>query len=765
MKFNAENSGGKIANVIIVPMIGVVVFAVACVFALMIWSSRVSDESAANSQRKLLTGAIQLKLDQMARQQASSAVWDLAFFKTASSVVDTEWLRQNIGEWLNKSYGFERSLILNRDREQSLAYSAELSSNWVTPSVLSQLRSAISKTRARYISSFVRTPSGLYQYAPSKTGREQGETPAETGLLRIGNGVYFFTASAITQELHSITAVRTPPAVLISFDRLDPKELSHLAAMSDLSGLQLSQTDDNTLAMATIALKAPNSEFLSYLKWEANRPGTEMLGRVTPVLLLLALAILALTVGVIDFTRQSTRKLAESRSQAVYSSRHDALSGLPNREQFSQLLSNALKSSPTESSNLAVVYIDMDRFKDINDTLGHAAGDEAIRSVARRLQSVVPSSGAIARISGDEFAMLLQDCPNQEWIEHILTRIQDQLVRPVRLESTEHFVSLSMGASIAPRDGVDPGELLRKADIALYDAKANGRGRWSFFDSSMQEQVLAKDKLSRELRKAIDRDELSLAYQPQTDSSGKTIVAVEALARWNHPELGPISPVTFIPLAEETGLINDLGLWVLNQACYNAYRWPDLVVSVNVSPTQFKHPRFVETILETLDHHKLPPSRLEIEVTESVFAGQDKPILNALKRLKDLGVKVALDDFGSGYSSLSFLRKFPFDTLKVDRNFLSAMDDDEGAKAILATIINLGQALGMTVVAEGVETAEQIAFLTSLGCHRMQGFYIARPLDACKLEEFLADVSYSAGMPDPATSQRSSRPVLKVAKA
>lgn len=745
MKLNAESSGGKIANVIIVPMIGVVVFAVACVFALMIWSSRVSDDSAANSQRKLLTGAIQLKLDQMSRQQAGSAIWDLAFFKTASSVVDTEWLERNIGAWLYQSYGFERTLILNRDGEQSFVYSADGAQNWVTAEMMTQLRAPLAKTRARYIGSFKRTPSGLFQFTP-KTNRQENETLTETGLLRIGGAIYFFSTAAITQELHSITAARTAPAVLVSFNKLDQRNLSLLAAMSDLSSLQITQVDDQTRAMATIPLKAPNGALLGYLKWQANRPGTEMLGRVTPVLLLLALAILALTVGVIDFTRQATRKLSESRSQAVYSARHDALSGLPNREQFGHLLREALKSRPAEGRNLAVIYIDMDRFKDINDTLGHAAGDEAIRAVARRLQSVVPSSGVVARISGDEFAMMLRDCPGQEWVEHILTRVQDQLIQPVRLDSIEHFVSLSMGAALAPRDGLDPGELLRKADIALYDAKENGRGRWSFFDTSMQEQVLAKDKLSRELRRAIEKNELSLAYQPQSDATGKNIVAVEALARWMHPDLGAISPATFIPLAEETGLINDLGLWVLNHACANAHRWPDLVVSVNVSPTQFKHPRFVETILETLAHHKLPPHRLEIEVTESVFAGHDRPILTALKRLKDLGVKVALDDFGSGYSSLSFLRRFPFDTLKIDRDFLSAVDDDDDARAILATMIHLGQALGMTVVAEGVETADQITFLTELGCHRMQGFFIARPMSGTQLEEFLADLTYSAGM-------------------
>ena len=387
----------------------------------------------------------------------------------------------------------------------------------------------------------------------------------------------------------------------------------------------------------------------------------------------------------------------------------------------------------------AVLYFDLDRFKDINDTLGHAAGDHVICAIAERLQRILPENAIVARISGDEFALLLPDCPNETQAERFMRRLQDMMVQPVSFGPDEIHVTVSMGAALAPRDGLAAEDLLRKADIALYDAKSNGRNRWSFFEPSMQEHVRTKDEIARELRKAIDEDLLDVAYQPQCDSRSGRIVAIEALARWNRRNTGPVPPSSFIPVAEETGLINDLGLWILRRACQDAHCWPDLVVSVNVSPTQFKHPGFVEKVSATLEEFAFDPGRLEIEVTETVFAGRDKKALQSLRRLKDLGIKVALDDFGSGYSSLSYLRHFPFDTLKIDRDFISAMTDSPEARAIVRTIIRLGQALGMTIVAEGIEEKQQAEYLAANGCHRLQGYFLSHPLPAKDLDEFLAD--------------------------
>ncbi|MTI45126.1 periplasmic sensor diguanylate cyclase/phosphodiesterase [Roseibium hamelinense] len=747
MQLSGRSSGGNLANAIVIPMIVVVGVAVACVFGLMIWSSSVSDRAAAEGERQLLQGALELELDQMSKQQISRVVSDQAYFKASSSLVDHAWLRQNITRRLDEQHGMSRALLIGRDLQPAFSYDRALERDWITSEAVSDLAPSLENIRVRYYAAFKETPSGLFLFAPDETGH--GRTFSESGLIAMENGVYLFAASAIVQEVAAVSAMRKQPVILVSFKPLATRSLAEIASISGLKGLKFVRTEEELIAQDSLTglkLYDPRGTPIGYLAWTPSKPGSQMLHRLTPVLLLLALALIGLTLGVIDYTRQTARRITRSQEQAVYTAKHDALSGLPNREHFSQLLKAALKQPQTEKDSTAVIYIDLDHFKDINDTLGHAAGDEIIRAVASRLQGVMPPDSYVARISGDEFAMLLAHCDGQEWIEHILTRIQDQLVHPVRVHQSESYVSLSIGAAVAPRDGTEPGELLRKADIALYDAKENGRGRWSFFDPRMQEVVQTKDKMSRDLRQAIDKDELEVAYQPQYDPVENKIVAIETLARWTKPGVGAISPAVFIPIAEETGLINDLGIWILRRACRDAHRWPDLVVSVNVSPTQFRHPRFVEKLIATLEDFDLPPQRLEIEVTENVFAGRDDIILRSLQRIKDLGVKVALDDFGSGYSSLSYLRRFPFDTLKIDRDFILGMDQGNEARAILKSIIQLGNALGMTIVAEGVGTAEQITFLKDNACHRIQGFYISRPLNEEALIEFLADFDLEAHM-------------------
>lgn len=735
----SERTGGRIANVIIIPMIAVVVLAIACVFGMMIWSSHSADHSAEMSQRKLLNGAIKLTLDQMARQQMGTAVWDDAYAKTTPGGVNEnlDWLHRNVGDWLENTYGFSKNLIIDRDGQPIFTYDKHGKTNWVTEDLLHQLSQSMAHVRAQYIMSFEKTPSGLFHFDRSSLSED---TPlSEGGLVRMHDRIYFFSATAISKELHTIFADRHPPALLISFQQINEKVLDKIGGISGLRNLRLTETPEAHANLSTVELNSPLGKTLCYLQWQVNRPGTEMLTKVSPLLIILALAIAGLMIGVMDFTRQTTKKLASSRAEAIHTAKHDSLSGLPNRAQFNDMLSQALEKLQEPICNIAVIYIDLDRFKEINDTLGHAAGDKVIQAVADRLQAVTPENGVIARISGDEFAMLLRDCPKQRDVEYVLTKIHDQMASPVKIGTQELFLGLSMGVALSSRDGEEPGELIRKADIALYDAKGNGRGRWSFFDPSMQEQLLAKDKMSRELRRAIDENRLHVAYQPQSDPATQRIVAVETLARWIHPDFGMISPSSFIPLAEETGLINDLGMWVLRQACRDAHRWPDLIVSVNISPTQFKHPQFVEKILQTLKEYELPPERLELEVTENVFAGQHETILTSLKQLKDLGVKVALDDFGSGYSSLSYLRKFPFDTLKIDQDFISNINQDKEAQAILTTIIDLGTALGMMTVAEGVEEREQLDFLARNGCGRIQGYYISHPLKVDDLDEFIED--------------------------
>lgn len=734
---STKNSGSRIANAIIVPMVVVVVISLIGIFGLLHWSARVSDEAAEQSQYQLVAGAVRLTQNYIAKQQNGVVIWDEAYTRINQPDPSQSWIYDNVLHWLYQTNGFSRSILVDRAFQVGSVYAQNHSTKWLNDKLLKDLKPAIAKVRARYISSFKRTPSGLFTYTQRFVGARR--SIAETGVVALEGQPYLFSAAAIMPQVQSVTPKRTPPSVLVSMVPANGEKLREISEMSGLDSFVLAPDQTSQAGAGRFPLKTPLGETVGVIAWQTSQPGTQLMRRINPLLVLAAMMIAAVVIAVTIFTRQMTRRLARSEARAVHTARHDALSGLPNRARFHTLLTDTLAESADKGTNTAVVYIDLDHFKDINDTLGHSAGDKVIVAVAQRLRRVIPETGIVARISGDEFAMVIKDCEDDVWLDYILDQVQDEIGRPVMIERRELFASLSMGAAIAPRDGNDPDELLRKADIALYDAKANGRGRRSFFEQNMEHHVQSRDKMSRDLRLALKNDELDLAFQPQTDTSARRIVSVEALARWTNADGVVIPPSQFIPVAEETGLINELGLWVLNKACARAHEWPGIVVSVNVSPNQFKHPRFVEKVMAILAANNLPPQRLEIEVTETVFAGRNDVVLRALRRLKNLGVKVALDDFGSGYSSLSYLRRFPFDTLKIDRDFVSDMNGNAEAEAILVSIIQLGKALGMTIVAEGIETIEQIRFLQEHDCHRMQGYFISRPLDAAALKRFLED--------------------------
>jgi len=737
MQHIKNNSGGKIANAIIIPMVVVVLAAVAGIFGLMHWSARLSDESAKQSQQTLIAGALQLTLNYMAKQQTGVVIWDKAYRVVNQPKPDRSWIFNNMMHWMYQAHGFSKSALIDRDFQVAYAYSFNHKDDWMTPALFDELQPAVAKVRARYISSFRRTPSGLHSYVPKNS--DARHSISQTGTVSVDGEPHLFTAAAVMPQIQSISHERNPPAVLVSLTPLRGEKLKDILEMTGLDTFVLTSRQDSGDSVGLFKMRSPRGREVGVIAWQATQPGSQMLERIIRYLAIAALMIAAVVIAVIVFTRQMTRRLASSEAKAVHAARHDPLSGLPNRARFHALLNDILEEASASDTKTAVVYIDLDHFKDINDTLGHSAGDKVITAIAQRLRRVIPKTGIVARISGDEFAMALKDCVDDEWLEHILDQVQDEISRPIMIGSRELHASLSMGAAISPKDGDDPDELLRKADIALYDAKANGRNRRSFFEPSMELHVQSKDRLSRELRWAMKNDQLDLAFQPQSDVGVKRIVSVEALARWTKEDGTVVSPAQFIPVAEETGLINDLGIWVLNKACAKAHEWPGVIVAVNVSPNQFKHPRFVEKVMAILAANNLPPQRLEIEVTESVFAGRNDSVLKALRRLKNLGVKVALDDFGSGYSSLSYLRRFPFDTLKIDRDFVSDMNGNPEAEAILVSIIQLGKALGMTIVAEGIETVGQIEFLQRHDCHRLQGYFISRPLSEAALSSFLKE--------------------------
>ncbi|WP_331308430.1 putative bifunctional diguanylate cyclase/phosphodiesterase [Methylobacterium oryzae] len=433
----------------------------------------------------------------------------------------------------------------------------------------------------------------------------------------------------------------------------------------------------------------------------------------------------------------STRKATEARADAM--ARLDPLTGLPNRLLLRERLAEALERLARSGECCALLLIDLDRFKPVNDTLGHPIGDALLATVADRLRSTVRATDTVARIGGDEFVILQAGIRDAAGTQALARRVVDLIGRTYMVEGHLLTIGASVGVALAPEDGADADRLLKNADLALYRAKLDGRGTYRFFEPEMDARMQARRKLELDMRQALARREFQLHYQPQLQLASGTLIGCEALIRWRHPDRGLVSPLDFIPLAEEIGLIVPIGEWVVRQACRDAMTWPDpMSVAVNVSPAQFKSDRLVETIISALAGSGLPARRLEVEITEGVLLQENDRTLQTLHRLRELGVRVSMDDFGTGYSSLSYLRSFPFDKIKIDRSFVKDLTSKPDGEAIIRAIAGLGKSLGMTTVAEGVETSEQMQRIRLEGCTDVQGYLISKPVPAEDLRQVFA---------------------------
>jgi diguanylate cyclase (GGDEF)-like protein len=429
----------------------------------------------------------------------------------------------------------------------------------------------------------------------------------------------------------------------------------------------------------------------------------------------------------------------QAQEQISHMARHDALTNLPNRTLFREQLEKALRLVK-RSDQLAVFCLDLDHFKEINDTLGHPVGDALLKEVARRLGECVTEHDTVARLGGDEFAVVqfCSDC-DPSAVALLASHIVEKIGEPYDIGGHQLVVGVSIGISLAPEDGKNPDELLKKADLALYRAKADGRGTYRYFETGMDARAQARRILELDLRAALQRHEFEVYYQPIRDVASDEVVAFEALVRWNHSLRGMISPVNFIPLAEETGLIVQLGDWVLRQACRDAAAWPqDVDVAVNLSPVQFKNPNLVSSVKAALQASGLPAHRLELEITESVLLQNSAATLAVLHELRGFGVRISLDDFGTGYSSLSYLRSFPFDKIKIDRSFVSELATRDDSMAIVRAVTGLGKSLGIVTTAEGVETEAQFELLRREGCTQAQGYLFSQPRPVAEVNAMLS---------------------------
>ena len=450
-------------------------------------------------------------------------------------------------------------------------------------------------------------------------------------------------------------------------------------------------------------------------------------------------------------------KVRQSEVELDRLARQDSLTGLANREALRRALDDALVGAARRKHRCSVFLLDLDRFKAVNDTLGHPAGDTLLRLVSLRLRDVIGTSGQVGRLGGDEFEVVLPATSSKDDLSKLAQGIIDSLSRPYTINATAVSIGASVGIVTSDYDDRTSDDLMRDADLALYAAKAAGKGCFRFFAPEMHEAARERQRMESDLRVALEKGQLRVVFQPSVDASSEAVCGFEALIRWDHPEHGPVSPAQFIPLAEEIGLINEIGEWVLRTACAEAAKWPEQVsIAVNLSPVQFKVPSLPSTVRAILGETGLEANRLELEITEGVFLSNDEHVHEMIYNLKKIGLKLALDDFGTGYSSLSYLLRVPFDKIKVDQSFVRGASDPESRNAaLIRAMVGLASDLEMQTTAEGVETQEELLLVRNLGCSLIQGYYFGKPMPAEEARELAS--KGSATRPDAHLTQRESR--------
>ncbi len=705
---------------VVVPLCIVVAIAIVCIIVAALTSARRADEVALENERHLLTRAI-----------ATHGEWSLRRLRniitTDQSIrgIDLEGAPGHSKAWLARWLEPMRDheLIWVIGSSDQLVY-GQTGRNTLDPDAAED-SFVLLQPVIRYLRGDTRLPDRVVRLiGPSPT---RSPTVPETVLLQMFRGrLSVVSAAPIPTGKDGAGA---PAPMVVTARSLEASLLANIGDQLRLDNLRMVSARVAPDGEHVFDIVDTAGEPVVRFAWTPKRPGAEILQSVIPFLGI-ALAGFALLAGlVLRFMRRTAETIAAGENRLRYLALHDPLCGLPNRNYFSERLEATIANVRRGAPPAAVFYIDLDHFKDVNDTLGHPVGDELIRNVTRRLSGALRTGDHVARLGGDEFAVITFETADHAELLAIASRLIGMLSAPFAIDGHTIVIGASIGiATVDGRTGSDAADIMRYADMALYRAKNEGRNRACVYDAAMDADLSNRKLVERELRVAIEQGGLEVLYQPIVNGSGEKVVGVEALARWLHPARGVISPADFIPIAEHSGLIIELGNCVLRRACLDGKAWPGLTVAVNVSPVQFRQVDFFETVKRVLDETNFDPTRLELELTESTLIGNVESAQATMARIRSLGVRLALDDFGTGYSSLQYLRRFPFDKLKIDRSFVLSIEKAADAAAIVHAVVSLGRGLGMKVTAEGVENAEQQLFLRAAGVHSMQGFRFGHPV-------------------------------------
>ncbi|MBX4962349.1 diguanylate cyclase (GGDEF)-like protein [Rhizobium binae] len=755
-------ASGRILFLIAISGLG----AIGLVVLSALWAGTESDAAALDRQRQLVNARLREQVDQVAHVIGQFGNGYLARVYPASRSADvsssldtvlTGAAGSAISETAMSAFGYDQAFVVDEKAQLSMLTDAKTEKRyrWMKPLFLPLLKDSRLTASQNPIFSD-RTPSSL----ESRRASAVRPNHALANLMRLEGRPTIVGIVAINEAPGGHPQPMRQFLIVVRF--LDGAALDELSRQQGLNGARFARTadaDENEVAFQIDA--TANGEPIGFIVWRPDLPGSRVIGRLMPALSIAALVIAVLFSVLLVRLRSSLGELKRSELHARQLALHDVLTGLPNRALFAMRFEECVTQTRHSTERSAVALLDLDRFKAVNDTFGHAAGDELIRMAAERIRSVLRPDDTLARLGGDEFALLLRDIKDDD---HILRSICDAIVaelgRPFPLLRGEAVARVggSIGITIVPDAGRTADDLMRYADVALYEAKMGGRGQWRVYSPSMDGGRNARDILKNELREVLAKGTAASADSPQPGPGGSkpdfgslevyyqtvhraeggySASGAEALVRWRHSQRGLLTPASFIPAAEEGGLIDALGFWVLREACRAACKWPeDTFVAVNVSPAQLRRPNFAGEVFAVLEETGLPPSRLELELTESSLIEDNSDVHTVLKSLRSRGVQISLDDFGTGFSCLSHLVRFDIDRIKIDRSFVSQLGAKATGAAIIGAIVTLSRNLGISTTAEGVETEYQRDFLTALGCTDLQGYFFSKPVPLRELDCF-----------------------------
>lgn len=706
------------------------VFFGAALLAVVAYAGWSANRNAVVRERQLVENALNQAVSRVLNEEKAIAWWDDAVLNAQMRPLDLEWIGANIGFYFPETYGHDEIFLIDgHNRPIYATVDGEFQTDpaaafarhaGVLNQVILSARGAPNPDLTLRDGAFTADQQRYSYLLGASNAGWSGH------ILPVNGAPAVVSAMAIVPSVDASTLVGAPH-LMVSVVRMDEDFMFSVGRTLLIRDLTLAREPSAARGTLSQPFFADDGSPAGYLVWTPRQPGRTLLLFILPLVALGVVLAGAQTWLMIRRLKRASNDLAEREAQSRRQALHDALSGLPNRHHFVQQLQEALDALVLSRNNQCVIvaYIDVDRFKDINDTLGHHAGDTLIKAVSQRLRAAIAEDDFLSRFGGDEFAVMRR-AKSAEEAEDLCQRLRAAFEPSFDIHGQDVRMTASIGVAAAPDHGLSPAELMRHADIALYRAKDSGRDRAMTFNTQMAADVERRREIELDLHTALETNQLRLFYQPLIGCADGRVRGVEALLRWRHPTKGDISPGVFVPIAEEAGLMPALGAFVLSRAFEEGRQWPNLQLAINLSPVQFRHVDLVNLLERLLAKHEIDPARVVLEVTEGVLMESTERNRQILSDIRDLGFKIALDDFGTGYSSLRYLSDFRFDKIKIDRAFVTSVHERKRALTIVQSVVTLGRGLGMDVVAEGVETEAEASVMRLVGVNELQGFFFSR---------------------------------------